>query len=101
MEQSHADVRPSEKSLRMTCRIECPDCGCRPPSFERVEPDEAILFVLGRPSAQELELRCASDWRSADGIDRIFLSELGIADPAYAPGMISMCSVFGAAVAFH
>ena len=101
MEQSHADVRPSEKSLRMTCCIEFPDRWRRPLSIECAEPDEKTLFVTGRPSAQEREPRCAYDWRSSDGIDRTSFSELAIAEPAYAPGMISMRPVFGAAVAFH
>ena len=101
MEQSRAAERPSEKSLRMTYCIECPDCGCRPPSFEGVDPDETILFAVGMPFAQERKLGCSSDWRSSDGIDSISLSELGFADLACAPGMISMRPVSGVAAAFH
>ena len=100
-EQSHADVRPSEKSLSMTFCIECNDRWCRPPSFEWVEPDETTLFAVGMPSAQEREPRHASDWRSSDGINSISLSEIGIADPAYASGMSSMRPVSGVAAAFH
>ena len=101
MEQSHADVRPSEKSFRMTCSIEFPDRWRWPPSFERVEPDETTLFAVGMPSAQDRIKRRASDWRSSDGIDSISLSEFGILDPAYAPGMMSMRPVSKAAVALH
>ncbi len=85
----------------MTCCTEFPDRWRRPLSIECAEPDEKTLFVTGRPSAQEREPRCACDWRSSDGIDRTSFSELAIAEPAYAPGMISMRPVFGAAVAFH
>ena len=102
MERSHADVRPSEKSLRMTCRTEFLDRWRRPLSIECAGRDETISFAIRRmPSAQEREPRCAYDWRSSDGIDRIFLSELAIADPTYMPGMISMRPVSGVAVAFH
>ena len=101
IEQSHADVRPSEKSMRMTSCIECTDCGCRPPSIECAEPYETISFAVGMPSAQEREPRCAYDWRSSDGIDSISLSELAISDPAYAPGMMSMRPLSKAAVALH
>ena len=100
-EQSHSDVRPSEKSLRMTCCIEFPDRLRMPPSIEWAGLDETTLFATGMPSAQDRIKRRASDWRSSDGINSISLSELGIADPTYALGMISMRPVFGAAVAFH
>ena len=101
MEQSHADVRPSEKSLRMTCCIEFPDRWRMPPSIECAGLDETISIAVGMPPAREREPGCASDWRSSDGIDRISLSELAIASPAHASGMISMRSVSGAAAAFH
>lgn len=101
MEQSHADVRPSEKSLSMTFCIECNDRWCRPPSFEWVEPDETTSFVTGMPFAQKRVKRNVSDLRSSDGIDSISLSELAISDPAYAPGMMSMRPLSKAAVALH
>ena len=101
MKQSHADVRPSQESLRMTCCIEFPDRWRMPPSIEWAGLDETTLFATGMPSAQDRIKRRASDWRSSDGINSISLSELGIADPTCAPGMISMRPVSGAAVAFH
>ena len=86
----------------MTSCIECPDRWRRPLSIECAGRDETISFAIRRmPSAQEREPRHASDWRSSDGINSISLSELAIAEPAYAPGMISMRPVFGAVVAFH
>ena len=101
MEQSHADERPSEKSLRMMYCIECPDCGCWPPSFEGVEPNETTLFVTGMPSAQERVKRTASGLRSSDCIDGIPLSELGFVDLACATWMILMRPVSKAAAALH
>ena len=101
MEQSHAGERPSEKSFRMTCCIECPDYGCRPPSFEWVKPDETILFVTGMPSAQERVNRHASDLRSSDCIDGIPLSDLGFVDLACATRTILMRQISKAAVALH
>ena len=85
----------------MTCCIECPDRWRRPLSIEFAGRDETISFAVGMPTAQEREPRCASDWRSSNGIDRIPLSELAVADPACASGMISMRSVSGVAVAFY
>ena len=86
----------------MTCCIECPDRWRRPLSIEFAGRDEAISFAIRRmPSAQEREPRCAFDWRSFDGIDRISHSELAIADPAYAPGISLMRPVSGVAAAFH
>ena len=86
----------------MTCCIEFPDHLCRLPLIECAGLDETISFAIRRvPSAQEREPRCAFDWRSFDGIDRISHSELAIADPACAPGMISMRPVSGVAAAFH
>ena len=85
----------------MTCCIECPDRWRRPLSIKFTGRDETISFAVGMPTAQERETRCASGWRSSNGIDRIPLSELAIADPARAAGMISMRSVSGVAVAFY
>ena len=101
MEQPLAADRSSEKSLRMTYCIECPDCGCWPPSFEGVEPDETTLFVTGMPSAQERVKRNASGLRSSDGKGEINLPEFGFAEPVDAPGMILMRPASKAAVALH
>ena len=101
MEQSHADERPSEKSLHMTYCIECPDCGCRPPAVEGVELDETTLFVTGMPPARERVKRHASDLQSSDCIDGIPLSELRFVNLACATRMILMRPVSKAAVALH
>lgn len=101
MEQSHADERPSEKSLRMTYCIECPDCGYWPPSFEGVEPDETTLFVTGMPSAQERVKRNASGLLSSDGKGEITLSEFGDSGPVDATRRILMRLGSKAAAALH
>ena len=86
----------------MTCCTEFPDRSRRPLSIECAGRDETISFAVRRmPFAQEREPRHASDWRSSDGINSISLSEIGMADPAYVPGMSSMRPVSGVAAAFH
>ena len=85
----------------MTFCIECPDCGCRSPLFEGVEPHETTLFVTGMPSAQERAKRHASDLRSSDGTGEITLPEFGFAEPVDAPGMILMRPASKAAVALY